>query len=117
MKAAPGLRLPVSTAILACLLLLPRPSMASTTGALSGVVSDQDGTPIVGASVMVDGTQFGAMTNGSGEYYIARLAPGTYSITARMVGMSPVTMQGVSIVSDQTTTLDVELSAEAVGTT
>lgn len=117
MKAAPGLRLPVSTAILACLLLIPRSSMASTTGALSGVVSDQDGTPIVGASVMVDGTQFGAMTNGSGEYYIARLAPGTYSITARMVGMSPVTMQGVSIVSDQTTTLDVELSAEAVGTT
>jgi outer membrane receptor protein involved in Fe transport len=99
------------------LCLIPCAVHASTTGAITGIVRDSEGNALVGASVMVDGSQFGAMTDGDGEYYIARLAPGNYSITARMVGMGSVTVQGVAVVSDQTTRIDLTMNTEAVGVT
>lgn len=99
------------------LFLLPSFAFASSTGALTGIVSNSSGDIIVGVTVMVAGTQFGAMTNSSGEYYIPRLAPGDYSLTARMVGMGAVTMEGITVVSDHTTRIDLVLLEAAVGET
>ena len=108
---------PTAVRTLIVLCLIPCAVQASTTGAITGVVRDSEGAALVGASVMVDGTPFGAMTDGSGEYYIARLTPGTYSITGRMVGMALMTIQGVTVVSDQTTRIDLVLNPEAAGQT
>ncbi len=57
------------------------------------------------------------MTDASGGYYIPRLAPGEYSISARMVGMAPSTINGVAIVSGQNTVVDIEMREEAAGAT
>ncbi len=89
----------------------------STTGVISGIVSNSSGEPVVGVTVMVEGTAFGAMTNNNGEYYIPRLAPGDYSILSRMVGMSAVTIHGITVVSDQTTRIDIVMTEEAAGAT
>ena len=113
-------RLITSAGLLSLLALCLIPggaAQASTTGAIAGIVQDSKGAAVIGASVMVEGTQLGAMTSGSGEYYIPRLAPGTYSITARMVGMGAVTVQGVTVVSDQTTRIDLVMNPEVVGAT
>ena len=99
------------------LFLLPSFAFASSTGAITGIVSNSSGDKIVGVTVMVAGTQFGAMTNSSGEYYIPRLAPGDYSITATMVGMGAVTMEGITVVSDQTTRINLVMQEAAVGST
>lgn len=90
---------------------------ASSTGALTGAVTDADGRPVIGASVLITGTQSGCMTNAEGSYYIPRLSPGEYSVTARMVGMASVTFNGIVIISDQNTTLDIEMQPEAAGST
>lgn len=45
------------------------------------------------------------------------LSPGDYSVTARMVGMSEVTKEGVTVLADQSTEVDFSLSQEAAGTT
>jgi len=82
-----------------------------------GVVSSEDHDPVIGASVLVEGSQSGCMTDASGGFYIPRLSPGEYSITVRMVGMASVTVHGISVVSDQNTIMNVELAEEAVGST
>ncbi len=99
------------------LFLFSSPAFASSTGAITGIVTNSDGDHIVGATVMVAGTQFGAMTNASGEYYIPRLAPGDYSITASMIGMGAVTMEGIAVVSDQTTRINLVMQEAAAGET
>lgn len=99
------------------LFILTSFSFASSTGAITGIVSNNTEEPIVGATVMVDGTQFGAMTTANGEYYIPRLSPGDYTLVSRMVGMGTVTMSGITVVSDQTTRIDINMSEESVGET
>ena len=92
-------------------------AQGATTGTVAGLVTSSSGQQLVGATVVVEGTPFGTMTDANGEYYIPRLAPGTYSITARMVGMGSVTKEGVLVVSDQTTRTDFVLEEAASGAT
>jgi len=54
---------------------------------ICGRVLDSRGTPLYGATVMVVGTSYGAMTNASGEYEILDMPVGGYSLRASMVGM------------------------------
>jgi hypothetical protein len=61
---------------------------AGTTGSLSGFVVDAGGDPVIGSSVMVEGTFLGAVTGAGGEYHIYALDPGYYTVTARMLGVT-----------------------------
>ncbi|PIE53384.1 hypothetical protein CSA37_01630 [Candidatus Fermentibacteria bacterium] len=99
------------------LLIIVRLAFGSETGAVTGTVSDTDGNPVTGASVLIVGTDCGSMTDRSGHYFIPRLSPGEYTLTARMVGMAPVTVNGVVIVSDRNSTIHIVMEPEAAGTT
>ena len=60
-------------------------SQATSTAALAGLVTDEQNAAIPGAEVrLVDATIGGiqtTLTNESGRYVIANVAPGTYAIT------------------------------------
>ncbi|MBD3278065.1 MAG: TonB-dependent receptor, partial [Candidatus Aegiribacteria sp.] len=88
---------------------------AGTTGKIAGRVTDTEGTPLVGATVMVEGTSYGAMTDANGEYFIINLQPGEYAVTAKMVGMGEKTAEGVAVVVDQTSTMNFSLDPSTVG--
>lgn len=75
-------------------------------GSITGYVCDDRGNPLVGATVMVVGTSYGAMTDAYGEYLIEDLEPGEYSIQASMVGMSSRTIEGIRVTGNQITTCD-----------
>ena len=45
---------------------------------LAGVVADADGNPLVGANVVVEGSNLGAATDELGRYYILDVPVGTY---------------------------------------
>ena len=63
--------------ILLLILLLPICIYSGTTGKLSGTIKDaQTGEPLVGANVIIEGTNFGAATNVNGEYVILNISPG-----------------------------------------
>lgn len=62
----------IITAILAGLLLLPAAAFAQ--GALRGQVSDEEGNPVSGVTVMIDGTTRGTMTGADGSYSLGASA-------------------------------------------
>lgn len=65
---------------------------AQKTG-LGGVVNSSEG-PIVGANILVKGTQTGAVAGGSGQYSIA-LEPGNYIVETSFIGMATQTREVV----------------------
>ena len=56
-----------------------------------GVVNDKEGNPLVGANVVVDGTDKGGVTDNSGKYTIDVGASGDYGVTASYIGYSSLT--------------------------
>ena len=59
-------------------------SYAQTT--INGNVTDQNGQPLTGANVIVDGTSSGAQTDFDGNYSFTVDSEGTVSVTASMMG-------------------------------
>ena len=86
-------------------------------GVITGIVSQPDGSALVGATVMIDGTPFGAMTDGNGEFVISGVQQGIYSITARMVGRDTETVQGIHVEDGNVSRIDFELSEDVSGST
>ncbi len=102
---------------LALLLFVSLAANAGTTGKIAGRVTDADGNPLIGATVMIVGTSFGAMTDPNGEYFIINLQPGTYDLQASMVGMGKQTAEGASVIADMTTRMDFVLNPTTIGNT
>lgn len=88
---------------------------AGTTGKISGSVTDEKtAEPVVGASVLITGTTIGAATDVEGNYVIANLQPGTYSLTISAVGYRKKIVQNITVNVDLTTRIDGRLSSESV---
>ncbi len=103
--------------LLGCVLAISAFATAGTTGRIAGVVRSQDGEPLAGATVLIQGTDFGTMSDGNGEYLIHNLNPGEYILLARMVGKSQQSVEGVRVSADLTTRIDFQLGDEASGST
>ncbi|MCI0514597.1 TonB-dependent receptor [candidate division KSB1 bacterium] len=85
-----------------------------TTGKLVGQVTDvKTGERLPGVNIMIEGTVFGAASDLDGEYLMLMVPPGTYRVTAKMMGYHPQTYEQVRVSIDQTRRLDFHLS-EAV---
>ncbi len=88
---------------------------AGTTGKLSGKVLDSETKdPVIGATIVITGTNFGAVADLDGYYYINNISPGTYTVVVSSIGYHKITVQKVSIKIDQTTRLDAELTPNTV---
>jgi outer membrane receptor for ferrienterochelin and colicin len=88
---------------------------AGTTGKISGSVKDaQTGEPLVGANIIVVGTDYGAATNVDGNFVILNIPPGNYSVKISFIGYEPNLVTDVQIVVDQTTLLQVQLKSESI---
>lgn len=98
-------------------ILLTTTVTAGTTGKIAGRVVDESGNPLVGATVLIQDTAIGGMTDSNGEFFFINLEPGAYSIQARMVGMSEQIKEGVTVFTDLTTRLDFMLVQEVTGVT
>jgi len=81
-------------------------------GTLRGIVSDEFGAAIVGATVTVTdaaGVQKTAVTNGEGVYTIGGLAPGKYVVKAKAQGFAISDDTSVDISAGQRQSLDLTL--------
>ena len=103
----PGSRWLTSVA-LATLVALP--GIAQTPNArLSGVVRDSSGTAREGVTVRATNTATGATrsatTRGDGTYAIPELLPGTYTVSASLIGFRRATQANVALQGDATVDL------------
>jgi outer membrane receptor for ferrienterochelin and colicin len=88
---------------------------AGTTGKISGSVKDaQTGEPLVGANIIVVGTDYGAATNIDGNFVILNIPPGNYSAKISFIGYETNLVTDIQIIVDQTTLLSVQLKPESI---
>lgn len=83
--------------------------LAGTTGKISGTVVDEDGTPIVGAQVFIEGTTIGSLSDLDGNYNILNVKPGTYTLVVSYLGFATSKTEQVKVNVDQTTQINVRL--------
>jgi YD repeat-containing protein len=89
----------------------------ATPGGITGQITQAGGgsSPIIGAAVTaLQGSESvgGATTDGSGNYTISGLAPGTYSVTVTAGGYVPQSQTSVSVTSGTNATMSLALSAQ-----
>jgi TonB-linked SusC/RagA family outer membrane protein len=105
---------PTILAVAFALSVSARPALAQD-GSLTGTVTDgASNQPIAAVQIAVQGTTRGATSGEAGRYTVANLSPGTYTITFRRVGYTPVSRDGVIIRAGQPTTLDVALTVSVL---
>jgi len=70
--------------------------------------------PLVGANVILLGTNAGAATNFDGEYKINNVSPNTYQVRASLIGYTSVTKTNIAVGTSRPIQLDFELTEQAI---
>ena len=73
--------------LLACLFVGIGLVTAQTQKVTGVVISEEDGQPVIGASVLVKGTQIGAITNVDGEFTLLNVPSSAKTLRVSFVGM------------------------------
>ena len=88
---------------------------STTVGAqtISGLVTDPSGAVLPGVTVEATNAATRQVrtvnTDEGGRYVVANLQPGSYSVTYRLEGFSPVTRPAITLTSDFTAAIDMQL--------
>jgi len=91
-------------------LLIPTMLFSQTTGKISGKVLDADTNyPLVGANIIIMGTQMGAATGSDGSFYILNIPPGTYTLKGMMMGYESKVFSDVQLSVNRTYELNIFL--------
>jgi outer membrane receptor protein involved in Fe transport len=98
------------------LLLLLVHTYLLSAGEIRGRVTDAEGKgALVGATVSAVGTRIGGITDANGNYVIANVPPGSYSLRSALVGYVPLFKK--ITVTDEPLTVDFILSSTVYGQT
>lgn len=88
---------------------------SGTTGKLSGTIIDAlTGEALIGANLLLEGTNYGAATDINGDYVILNIPPGRYNVRVSYIGYETQLITDVVIVVDQTTVLPIELNLQTI---
>ena len=89
--------------------------IAQTANAkLAGIVTDGDGNALVGANVLVEGSDLGAATDELGRYFILDVPVGTYTVRAEYIGYKTYVESNVKTSVGFTTTVDFAMDVASV---
>ena len=106
------------TAILAsfiALMVLLVPAYSQTSGKIAGMILDAvSGDPMIDANLVIRGTSLGASTDLDGRFFILLVPPGDYTVAASYLGYRTTVIENVSVSTDRTTTLDIEMAPTAL---
>ena len=105
--------LALALAALLCLAGASLPAVAQQTqgGSVAGKVTDERGTAVSGADVMIEGTSRSAQTGGTGEYLIEDVPAGSQVVRVRMIGFRSQA-DTVSVVEGGRATADISLARD-----
>ena len=110
--------------VAACLFFLAAALPASaqeTRGAIEGIVKDGTGGVLPGATITVKqkttGINVVAVTDSAGSYRFPSLAPGSYTVTAALVGFTPQTFEDLEVGVGRIKTVNVTMNVAGVAVT
>jgi len=115
------IRIAVRVAVLAAI-GLGTPISARAQASIAGVVRDSSGAVLPGVTVeasspaLIEKTR-SVVTDGTGQYKIIDLRPGTYVVTFTLSGFSTVRREGVELAGSFAATVNAELTVGAVAET
>ncbi|NIR48113.1 TonB-dependent receptor [candidate division KSB1 bacterium] len=96
--------------VISLLLILFSATITFAAAEITGRVFDQEsGEPLVGANVIVVGTQMGAASDSEGRFIISRLASGVYALEASMIGYEKKRLENIRI-NQNSSTIQVNFS-------
>lgn len=96
------------------LLTLITKALFAQNGAFSGTVTDaKTGEPLIGATILLVGTELGSTTDVSGSYTLKNVPPKTYNIQASYVGYNAFTRYDVVIRSEGNIDINFQLTESA----
>ena len=83
--------------------LMSRALFAQSGASISGVVKDASGAVLPGVTVEASSPALieksrSAITDGTGQYKITELLPGTYTVTFTLTGFSNVKREGIALI-------------------
>lgn len=87
---------------------------AGTTGIVSGTVTNEDGKPLSGANIIIDGTKLTTVTDTNGYFVVTNIAPGDYNLTAEMVGYAKASADHIQVTMDTNAVVDFQMKQEAI---
>jgi len=98
-----------------CLMCIGLFLFAAEFGRITGRVIDAEtGEPLVGADVIVEGTELGAATDANGEYTVLFVPVGTHRVVTSYISYDPFTYTNVVVNADQTTPLSFRLQPTVI---
>ena len=115
-------RLISASLLVAALLTLPVSLSAQELGSVAGVVKDSSGAVLPGVTVevaspvMIEKVRTG-VTDGSGQYRVINLPPGTYTVTFSLTGFSNVRREGLEVSIGVTAQANADMKVGAVAET
>ena len=84
----------------------PESSEGSRYGAITGVLEDESSkAPLAWASVTLEGTRRGTLSNQDGKFTLSRILPGEYTLIVTSIGYAPRKLEGVVVRADETVDL------------
>jgi predicted SnoaL-like aldol condensation-catalyzing enzyme len=99
--------------------LTPAVSAQVATGDIIGTVKDQSGAAIPGAKIAIANTQAKlrreVVTGANGDYSLAQLPAGTYSVAIDAIGFRNLKQTGLALSAGQQARVDASLAAVGVG--
>ena len=105
--------------VLVTIILLPVSAAAQTgAGSLTGIVADQSGAAVPGATVtatnQATNVNYTAVSNESGNYTITSVPVGTYVLKAELSGFKTATTQAIDVEAKQIVRFDFKLQLGAI---
>ncbi len=88
---------------------------AQETGSIVGKLVDKDfnNEPLAFANILIEGTTKGTTSDFDGNYEIADVAPGTYTVVYSFLGYETITKTAIVVNAGEATTVNVGLSSAA----
>lgn len=87
----------------------------TNTATITGIIKDKkDNSELIGVSVLIKGTSFGAATDINGKFIIKNIRPGDYTLEISYIGYSKVVLTGIKLKAGETKELNIQLQVASV---
>lgn len=100
--------------LLLALICIPSLAYSQSKGKITGKVVDQNGDPLPGVQIVLQGTTKGTISEVDGYYSLVYVDPGFYNLEFKFLGFADVVVEEVEVQIDRTTTINVTMQESII---